>query len=309
MRERVLKLVRSAPLRIVIGIAFLVGAVVAREILLGFLRMAIGIRRPPPLWLTSGTSAAADASNIAYAWVGAALMIALGLGAYRLFVKLLEKRQPGEVARPFAKELSLGVFLGLGVVFAIAGVLALGGVFRVVGFSSWRAALIPLGAAATAAVMEELILRGLLFRILEERLGSWLALSLTALLFGALHASNPGATAWSTLAVALSGGVTLGAAFILTRRLWLAMGIHFGVNAAQGAILGIPVSGRETLGWLRSELAGHPLWTGGSFGLEGSLVTLLLGALLGGVFLMLAWRGGRNRRMSLFKRTPALPLG
>ena len=63
MRELVLKLVRSVPLRIVIGAAFLVGAIVAREILLGFLRMATDLRHPPPLWLASGTNAVADAAT------------------------------------------------------------------------------------------------------------------------------------------------------------------------------------------------------------------------------------------------------
>jgi hypothetical protein len=190
--------------------------------------------------------------------------------------------------------------MGSGLVFAIAGTLALSGQFRVIGSNGWNFALVPLAAAATAAVMEELFFRALLLRILEERLGSWLALATTALLFGAIHASNVGATAWSTLAVALSAGVVLGAAFILTRRLWLAVGLHFGVNAAQGAILGIPVSGQQIFGWLRSELVGHPLWTGGPFGLEGSLVTLLFGALIGGAFLVLAWRRGRIRPANLW---------
>jgi membrane protease YdiL (CAAX protease family) len=257
--------------------------------------MAPGFRHPPKLWLAPGNEGATGAFGIAYAWFGAALMIALGLGAYRFFVKWFESRRPTEVARPFAAELSFGSIVGSGLVFAIAGTLALNGQFRIIGSSGWFSVLVPLAAAATAAVMEELLVRGLLFRVLEERLGSWIALATTALIFGAIHASNRGATAWSTLAVALSAGIVLGSAFILTRRLWLAFGLHFGVNSAQGAILGVPVSGQQTPGLLRSELIGQPLWTGGSFGLEASLLTLLFGVLIGGAFLALARRRGRIR--------------
>jgi uncharacterized protein len=305
MRELLLKVVRSAPLRIVLGAVLLFAAVFAREVLLGLVRVAAGVRQPPRLWFAPGRNAAAGASDIGYAWLGAALMIALGLGAYRLFVKWFEKRRPSEVSRPVAAELALGSLLGAGLVFAIAGTLALGGQFEIIGNNGWQFALVPLAAAATAATMEELLVRGLLLGILEERLGSWLALAATALIFGAIHASNKGATAWSTLAVALSAGVTLGAAFILTRRLWLAVGLHFGVNAAQGAILGIPVSGQPTSGWFRSDLVGRALWTGGPFGLEGSLVTLLFGALMGGAMLVLAWRRGRIHPVNLRRAQPA----
>jgi uncharacterized protein len=301
MRNRLLRILRSTPLRIVTGAIFLLGAVLARELLLGLLRIATGFRHPPKLWLSSGSEAATGAFGIAYAVFGAAVMIALGLGAYRFFVKWLENRQPTEVARPFAAELSLGSIVGSGLVFAISGTLALNGQFRIICTSAWIPVLVPLAAAATAAVMEELLVRGLLFRVLEERLGTWIALATTALIFGAIHASNKGATAWSTLAVALSAGVVLGAAFILTRRLWLAFGLHFGVNAAQGAILGIPVSGQQTPGLVRSELVGQPLWTGGPFGLEASLLTLLFGALIGGAFLALARRRGRIRPANLHR--------
>src|SRR5687768_8370743 len=166
MRERLRRFLRTAPLRIVIGAIFLLGAVVAREVLLGLLRVATGFRHPPRLWLAPGDNRAVGASDIGYAdigyaWLGATLMIALGLGAYRLFVKWLERGRPVEVARPFAAESAFGSLIGAGLVFAIAGTLALSGHFRVIGSNAWHFSLIPLAAAATAAVMEELCVRGL----------------------------------------------------------------------------------------------------------------------------------------------------
>lgn len=293
MRDWLLRVLRSVPGRIVAFLTFLLFAIIARELLLGLVRAATGLRRPPPLWLSPHTEFAVRPAGIAYALGGAALMIALGLGAYRLFVRWLEGRPAKEIGRPFAAELALGTAVGSIFVLAIAGVLALGGWLRLSWSGAWHFALVSLAVAATAAVVEEIALRGVLLRILEEKLGSWVALGATALVFGALHASNRGATAWSTIAVALSGGLVLGAAFILTRRLWLPIGIHFGVNATQGPLLGAPVSGRKGQGWLHSDLVGDPLWTGGTFGLEGSALVLPMGALLGCVLLALAWRRGR----------------
>jgi membrane protease YdiL (CAAX protease family) len=67
--------------------------------------------------------------------------------------------------------------------------------------------------------VEELLMRGIVFRQIEEMLGTWSALLLSAILFGAMRARNPGADAWSTTAIALETGVVLGAAFVLTRQL------------------------------------------------------------------------------------------
>ena len=293
MRNRLLRILRSLPIRILAGLAFLLCAVIARDVILGLLRVATGLRHPPPLWLTSGTEFSMGPGNIAYALIGSALMIALGLGAYRLFVRWLEGRSASEIGRPFAVEIMSGTAFGSAFVLALVSALAVRGSFLLSGRNAWYFALIPLASAATAAVMEELILRGIFLRSLEEKLGSWVALAVTSVLFGLLHASNRGATAWSTMAVALSGGLVLGAAFILTRRLWLPMGIHFGVNATQGALLGISVSGHQAQGWLRSDLAGDPLWTGGTFGLEASAMVLPLGILMGCALLALAWRRGR----------------
>ena len=113
MRKLLLRVVQSAPVRMVLGAVFLISAVFAREVLLGLIRAAAGIRQPPRLWLASGKNAAAGASDIAYAWFGAALMIALGLGAYRLFLTWFEKRRPKEVSRPVTAELALGSLLGI----------------------------------------------------------------------------------------------------------------------------------------------------------------------------------------------------
>ena len=57
----------------------------------------------------------------------------------------------------------------------------------------------------------------------------------------------------------------LAALYMLTRRLWAAIGLHAAWNFAQGGIYGVAVSGFEVGGLLRPRMTGPDLLTGGSF--------------------------------------------
>jgi membrane protease YdiL (CAAX protease family) len=156
--------------------------------------------------------------------------------------------------------------------------------------SGLLAALI--GPTIFAAVSEELIFRGILFRWLEEFGGSWLALLLTSAFFGASHLANPNATPIAAVAIAIEAGIMLGAAYMLTRSLWLPMGIHAAWNFAQGELYDIPVSGNPVHGLVVAELKGPPLLTGNGFGLEASIIAIVLATAFGLLLLWLAIRRG-----------------
>ena len=108
--------------------------------------------------------------------------------------------------------------------------------------------------------MEELLFRGILFRWLEEFGGSWLALLLTSALFGAAHLGNPNATAFSAFCIAVEAGVLLGAAYMLTRSLWLPMGLHAAWNFTQGEIFDVPVSGSTSMASSPRNCRGRPCY-------------------------------------------------
>lgn len=133
--------------------------------------------------------------------------------------------------------------------------------------------------ALGAAIVEELLFRGVMFQAIQKLGGGWVALAVTSLLFGAFHLGNPGATLWSTLAITLEAGVLLGAAFMWRRNLWFAMGLHFAWNTIEG-LLGIPVSGLPADGLFTVKVSGGTMLTGGDFGLEGSLVTVIVGIVI-----------------------------
>jgi len=219
------------------------------------------------------------------------LVVALWVTLYCVLVRLIESRRVAEFARAHgAKDFGTGMLIGT-LLFAITmAVLILFGAASVSISGNWSALAYAFVGALVAAVMEEVLLRGVLFRIIEESLGSWIALGLSALVFGALHAFNPGATLASTMAIALEAGVLLAAVYMYTRTLWMPIGLHLGWNFTEGGIFGASVSGGEAKGWLASHLQGPDLLTGGAFGPEASLVAVLVCLTAGVAFLVLAVR-------------------
>ena len=105
-------------------------------------------------------------------------------------------------------ELGKGVLVGAGFLAAVVGLVAAFGFYQVVTVHRWTAVLAPLAIAVMSGYTEEIMFRGVLLRIAEESLGTWLALLISSVLFGVVHASNPGATV-------LEAGVLLGAVFLV----------------------------------------------------------------------------------------------
>ncbi|MGP7959529.1 lysostaphin resistance A-like protein [Sanguibacter sp. A247] len=223
-----------------------------------------------------------------------ALGAAVAVVVYLAVMRLVARRSTPELAgRRAIPEALFGVGLGLGFAAAAASVVAaLGGYTFHAADVDVVAVVVPvLAVTLGAAVTEELMFRGFALQALERLLGSWAALALTAAFFGVVHLLNPGATAWSGFAIAVEAGAMLGAAFLWRRNLWFVIGLHFAWNSAVG-LLGVPVSGHVSPGLLTADATGPALLTGGEFGIEGSLVTVLLGALVAAAMLVAARRRG-----------------
>ena len=221
------------------------------------------------------------------------LVVGIVIASYFAYVKWVEKRAVIELsARGAIGETILGLLIGALLFSATIGILALAGVYQVTGINSWQAMWATIPLFIFAGVMEEILIRGVVFRILEEWLGSWIALAVSALIFGALHLPNDGATLINTAALSLEAGVMLAAAYMVTRRLWLPIGIHIAWNFTQGGIFSVAVSGNEMKGLLNAKLVGEEWLTGGKFGAEASVVAVLLCVLAGIYFVWRAQRSG-----------------
>jgi membrane protease YdiL (CAAX protease family) len=228
-----------------------------------------------------------------------AVALACGVAAifvaiYVAFCRVVEGRPAREFAlAPAAIELPAGIVTGLVLFSLVVGVIAAFGGYQVIGYRDASVFAPALAVAIVSGVSEEIFFRGFFFRLTEQWLGTWAALGLSAALFGGLHLGNPNATLLAAVAIMLEAGIMLAAIYMITRRLWAAIGLHAAWNFAQGGIYGIPVSGGEMDGMLRPDIRGSDLLTGGAFGAEASLPAIVVATAFGLALLYLAWRRGQ----------------
>jgi membrane protease YdiL (CAAX protease family) len=223
-------------------------------------------------------------------------VILAALAGYVAYVRLIEARSPiAELAaRGAATQIAVGFALGALLFATTMLVLSLLGAASFGPGEGWGIIAPGLLVAFGAAVAEEIFLRGVVFRIVSERLGDAVALAISAALFGAIHAGNQGATVFSCIAIALEAGVLLAAAFMVTRRLWLPIGLHAAWNFTEGTVFGASVSGTRPRGLLTSRFHGSDLVTGGSFGPEASIVAVVVCLVAATALLVIAARRPRR---------------
>ncbi len=228
--------------------------------------------------------------------VGLAILSPLVFGAYLVGYRFIEGRRPPELAGLISlKEFFGGLALGVTLFFAVIVVLWLLRVYHL----QARGTTAGLGAGALAALLaatvEETLIRGFLFRVVQMLGGAWIALIVSSAFFGAAHAFNPGAMVTSSLAIALEAGVLLAAAYVLTGRLWFPMGLHAGWNFSEGSLYGLSVSGFTAKNALtQGSLSGPVILMGGAFGPEASIVAVLL---CFGAATHLLWRAAKRGRI------------
>lgn len=219
---------------------------------------------------------------------------AMMLIVYAGYVVYIERRTVTELALPpMARELGLGLALGFGL-YTVCVVILMGlGSYRIVGLHDWHILLTGMATALATGVFEELVFRGAVFRIAEEWFGSWAALVISSLVFGFVHLSNEDATLQGVVSISIWAGVLLAATYLLTRRLWLGIGLHAAWNYTQGTVYSGVVSGNAPPeGFVQSTVQGSVWLTGGSFGVEASIVALLVCSSVGLLMLSKAVRQG-----------------
>ncbi|MCY4079379.1 MAG: CPBP family intramembrane metalloprotease [Caldilineaceae bacterium] len=224
------------------------------------------------------------------------------------------------------RDLLFGLLLGgllMGGIFAIElamGWITIEGMFvTLMPFPFFVAFLIFLVQMTLVGTYEELVFRGYQMKNIAEGLNLgplstktslFLAWIVTSILFGLIHAANPGATVGTTLKITLAG-FFLALPFLLTGELALSIGVHIAWNFFQGNVFGFPVSGltffRTTI--FNTVQGGPDLWTGGGFGPEAGLLGFI--GIIVGSLAMIWWvkrtRGTLDLSLSLaqYRRPPA----
>jgi uncharacterized protein len=225
-----------------------------------------------------------------HALLTAALWASAGVLTYAIYVRRQERRAVYELSggRRAAGQAGLGFLCGLAVPASIIAFYLMSGLLLLMGVKSWHLFSLTLGVVVLAmagAVFEELVFRGIVLRYIELGLGSWPALVLSALLFAAYHSIADYQTGLMFVSRLLFG-LMAGAGYLLTRRLWLPIGMHVAVNLGVASLFG----SSGTIPFVNLVQQGDPYLVSGAGSWIPSLVIRVLFAL---ALMAAAWRWGR----------------
>jgi len=146
----------------------------------------------------------------------------VSITCYTVLYQVFEKRKISELSsHRLIRNLSLGLLLGCGLQSLTIAVIYFSGSYEVLAINNFGFLLPSLTMAITSAIFEEILFRGILYRLIEEKLGSYLALAISALIFGGLHLMNPNSSMIAAAGLAIQAGLLLGAVYIFSRNLWL----------------------------------------------------------------------------------------
>ncbi|MEU7873674.1 CPBP family intramembrane glutamic endopeptidase [Dactylosporangium sp. NPDC049140] len=240
-------------------------------------------RSDDPTWAVSAGFTSAVVAVVGYAWLS----------------RWIERRPAAPEVSPSnaARWLLPGLLLGAAAFgLVMLGIRLLGG-WDTQTRGSFEGLAVTAGIMACVAANEEILFRGVIARMIAERFGGWAALIVSSLLFGAMHLINANATVQAALAITLTGGLLFGVLYLATRSLWLTIGFHFAWNTVQAGVFGVSSSGEDAAHSLyRTTLTGADWLTGGTFGPEASVVTLVVITVPALILLAFTARTARLRR-------------
>ena len=212
-----------------------------------------------------------------------------------LLLHVMEKRAASDLGfaidRKAGPQLGIGTLVGMIAIGIACVVMVVAGALRFAEDAGtlrlWGASILTsLIFLAVPAAAEEALFRGYPFQKLVEGFGAAAATIVASALFALAHARNPAVNGFALFNIFLAG-VVLSVAYLRTRSLWYATGVHLGWNWAMAGLIDLPVSGLELFDApLYEPLDRGPDWlTGGAFGPEAGLAGVLgLSFMLAGVW-------------------------
>ncbi|MFC1785005.1 lysostaphin resistance A-like protein [Candidatus Neomarinimicrobiota bacterium] len=227
------------------------------------------------------------------------------LFTYKIFFKYFDKRIVTELSFKYlVKDSIIGLLTGFILISLVTATLYLFGYYEPHSTGYFSILINAFMLFTIAGILEEIIFRGIIYRITEDSLGTVWALIISSLIFGFLHMANTNFNLLSGFAIALELGLLTGIFFTLTKRLWLPIALHIGWNFSF-IFWGTTVTGAtEFPNFIDSTLVGPELITGGVFGPENSVITILFSLILFLVIFFQASKRGQIIKRKSQKRFP-----
>ncbi len=260
--------------RIILYIAIIVGAVVLTEW--------------SGRWLLDKTSL----SDVPINFIIALADSAFALLIYVFLTRAFEKREIKELSlSSFGKNALIGFGTGLFLQSAFIFIIYIAGGYSVTRINPASSLMPSLSTALTAGVVGEILIRGVFFRLTEEKSGTMITLIIMVTLFALIHTMSHGASIFSVSATAIQAGLVLSVAYVYSRSLWPPIFLHFAWDLAEPGIFGgINPGNSITDSFFTSEITGPAFLTGGANGPQNSVQAFVLCLSAGVMFLLLASR-------------------
>ena len=164
------------------------------------------------------------------------LSVIVMLLTYYVFFKYYEKRKILELELNYLpREFSVGILSAFALIAFFFIILNILGYYEILGVSKFSIFLLPLATLLLASCVEEILFRGILYRILESWIGTKWALIIPSIIFGVVHFTNENASVLGIIGATI-GGLILSIMFTYSRRLWLPIAFHLGWNFSQNYI-------------------------------------------------------------------------
>lgn len=212
---------------------------------------------------------------------------------YRIFFRMYEKREITELSVKYLpKEFTMGLVTGFSTLSLVVLILYFLGYYTASGISDYSFFLAPLSLLVVAALLEEVFFRLIIYRIFERWIGTYFALICSAILFTIPHLFNDHVTVLSVLFLFLFG-FAHGIMYNYTKRLWFPFAFHLGWNFSQ-PFYGSNLSGiADMKSIIKGAFKGPRLLTGSEFGIEDSILSIILLTVVSIIFLVHSIKEGK----------------
>src|SRR4051812_8503590 len=261
---------------------FLTKIIIGVSVIVGVVALVEWLGRP----LLDKTRLSDNPKNL----IVAVLESAIALVAYIFLCKIYEKRKISELSTDvFWKNALIGFATGFVLQSVFILIIYLAGNYSVIQVNPVSFLLPSFATALTAGFVAEILIRGVIFRLIEEELGTIIALAILTLLFAIMHWNAKGANFLSVGSTAIQSGLLLSAVYVASRSLWLPIFLHFAWDFAEPGVFGAINPGitiDQSL--LTNKIDGPLILTGGQLGPQNSIQSLILCAIASLIFLWIA---------------------